>query len=563
MMSDTAKLTIPQPNTGYTTDPGRVREKNEDSFWVSPPTLDKQLVTEKGWLFIVADGMGGYQGGEVASAIVIKAASDSYYSTPSPGEGEPGTIMESLRQAVLDSQKAVLKHQSEDSEHSQMGSTLVMAVIRDSELYVANLGDSRCYRLRDGTLEQLSHDHSWVAEQVRTGLLSPDHVHGNVNRSLLTRALGQANAIVKPEIEKLDWRAGDRLLLCTDGLWDMVPDDNIRILLSKTDPQEAALTLVNAANAAGGSDNITAVVVGSIESSEMLPIAASMVSDPITNKMAAIQAVPSGLPRMAIIAIVALIVVILAALIILSQISMPATATPTGTVIAATAAAVAQRTTAVQALPSATAVEPTATASVTVPAKPTVTAVEATASPTVSATQSVSEAIAASTVVATGTPAVTPVATTTPLPILESKACVTRTVTISDWQKSTVATGVQPVAGGIAVWGLSHIATKQDLVGYLGLDQIHAPFTITVKALSSVKPAPGDLWACFQGDVNSTQCSNTIKGARSVTQVEVPGFVWAFSYPFTEQPTLPQLRLISLAKQKSPLTIMEIEFCHG
>jgi len=558
-MSDTAKLILPQPNTGHTTDTGRVREKNEDSYWVSSPTLDQQVVAEKGWLFIVADGMGGYQGGEVASAIVVKAASESYYANL--GKGDAEVITEALHQAVLDSQKAVLDHQSEDSEHSQMGSTLVMAVVRGAELYIANLGDSRCYRLRDGTLEQLSHDHSWVAEQVRTGLLSPEQVHGNVNRSLLTRALGQANAIVRPEIEKLDWRTGDRLLLCSDGLWDMVPDDNIRILLSKTDPQEASAALVDAANAAGGADNITAVVVGGIASQDTLPMAVAPALERVTGVLPTIPAAPTGLPRIAVVAIVALVVIVLAALIVVSQMSTPAQVIPTNKVVPTSLAS--QLPTAVVTQSLATVEESTATVIAIVASKATVTSVASTPSPSIASTQSVSEAIAASTVVATETPALTPVATTTPLPMLVAKACITHTVTLSDWQKSTVATGVQAVGGGIAVWGSSHIATRQDFVVYLGLDQLHAPFTVTVKALTSVKPAPTDLWACFQNDVNSAQCTNTMKGARSLTQLEAPGLIWAFVYPFVEQPALPQLRLISLAKQKTPLTIMEIEFCQG
>ena len=557
-MSETAKLSLPQPNTGATSDKGRVREKNEDSFLVSPPTLNKQMVDAKGWLFIVADGMGGYQGGEVASAIVVKAASDSYYATP--GDGTADTIMEALRQAVLDAQKAVLQHQSEDRERAQMGSTLVMAVIRDSELYVANLGDSRCYRLRDGALEQLSHDHSWVAEQVRAGLLSPEQVHGNLNRSLLTRALGQANSIVKPEIAKLDWRAGDRLLLCSDGLWDMTPDDIIRMLLLKPDPQEASLALVNAANAAGGSDNITAVVVGGIESNgATLPVIAPDM-DTVTHKMPVTQPPPSGLPRIAIIAVVVIVVVILAALIILSQVSMPTTAPPTGTVVSTLAAVVAPKPTAVQATSAAIVDEPTATVKATGSAKPTVTAVGTTPAPTVAATQSVSEAMAASTVIATGTPTETPIGTTTPFPTLASRTCITRAVSISDWQNSTVASGVAPMPDGIAVWALAHIETKQSLAVYLGLDSIHAPFTITVKTRSADKPADTDLQACFQSNVNA-QCSRL--KARSLTQAEGSGLTWMFSYPFAEQPLLPQLRLISLATQKSPLTIMEIEFCQG
>ncbi|HEY3290344.1 MAG TPA: protein phosphatase 2C domain-containing protein [Anaerolineae bacterium] len=562
-MTETAKLTLPQPNTGFTSDPGRVREKNEDSFWVSPPTLDKALVAAKGWLFIVADGMGGYQGGEVASAIVVKAASDSYYAEP--GTGNADDIMDALRQAVFDSQKAVLQHQSEDTEHSQMGSTLVMAVVRESDLFVANLGDSRCYRLRDGQLTQLSRDHSWVAEQVRSGLLSPDQVHGNVNRSLLTRALGQASSIVKPEIEQLDWRPGDRLLLCCDGLWDMVPDDNIRILLSKQDPQEASQALVDAANAAGGVDNITAVVVGSIEANDAMPIVAGEILNPVTSKIPIPQAAPvaatattpaRGLPKAAIIATAAIIVMLLMAVVIISQLNTSGQAAPSTT---ATMVAAAQR-------PSATHVKTATVDASTVPTttvnvQPTL-ATSGAAAAQVTTTQSVSEAIAASTVVATETPTALPQSTTTPMPTLSASGCVTRSINYADWQKSDVSTGVQLVADGIAVWGGSHIATNQTITTYMGLDQLQAPFTLTVKTLSGVAPSTKDLWVCFQNDVNSVTCSNTVKIAR-VTQVKIPGSAWAFSFSIPAIPSLPQLRIISLAKSLAPITITGIEYCQG
>lgn len=557
-MTETAKLTLPQPNTGFTSDPGRVRDKNEDSYWVSPPTLDKALVAAKGWLFIVADGMGGYQGGEVASAIVVKAASDSYYADA--GTGAPDDIMDSLRQAVLDSQKAVLQHQSEDTEHSQMGSTLVMAVVRESDLFVANLGDSRCYRLRDGQLTQLSRDHSWVAEQVRSGLLTPDQVHGNINRSLLTRALGQSNSIVKPEIDHLDWRPGDRLLLCCDGLWDMVPDDNIRILLSRPDPQEVSQALVSAANAAGGPDNITAVVVGSIESSEFVPIVSSPVVNPVTDKIPIAAPAPPastsrGLPKAAIIGAAAIIVMLLMAIVIISQLSTSGQSAPS---TAPTVMAAAPR-------PSATPVttataEATAVATPTVNVQPTVTA--SGASVPVTTTQSVSEAIAASTVVATETPTGLPEATTTPLPAMSASGCVTHSINYADWQKSDVSTGVQLVADGIAVWGGSHIATNESFATYMGLDQLQAPFTLTVKTLSGVAPSSKDMWVCFQNDVNSATCSNTVKVAH-LTQIKIPGSSWAFSFPIPARPTLPQLRIVSLAKSLAPITITGIEYCQG
>ena len=556
-MSETENKPFPQPVTGSTSDTGRVRQNNEDSFWVAPSTIGSEIISTKGWLYIVADGMGGYQGGEVASAIAIKAASDSYYASPT--EGDAPTIIESLHLAVIDAQKAVLQHQAEDAEHSQMGSTLVMAVILENDLYVANLGDSRCYRLRDGCLQQMSHDHSWVAEQVRNGLLASDQIHGNLNRNLLTRALGQASSTVKPEIEKHDWRVGDRLLLCSDGLWDMTPDDNIRILLSKPDPGEASSALVDAANAAGGSDNITAVVVGEIRATQADPVSTTSATVPITSVLPVVPTQETRLPRVALIAIIATVVFLLAALIIVSQINLPVSSSVASTMATPAATFITIKPTAVPAMPTATVVEATATAPATVALAPTSTAQAKLVTPTVEATQSVSETIAVSTIVATLEPTALLEATATPLPTPELKTCVTRAVDMADWSKPPAATGVQPVADGIALWGLAHIETNQDLVQYFGIGSIGAPFTITVRALSAVKPATSDMKICFQSDVKNPTCS--MKSARTVTAVNNPGFLWDFVYSFADQPTLPQLRIISLAKQKTPLTIMVIGLC--
>ncbi len=545
-----------RPIIGVKSDAGRVRSNNEDSYWVPTQSPDGIDAASKGWLFIVADGMGGYQGGEVASAIVIKAASNSYYR--SAAEGGSDDITEALRSAVLDSQQAVLEQQARDPEHAQMGSTLVMAVIHGADLYVANLGDSRCYRLRGGTLSQLTHDHSWVAEQVRNGLLSPEEAQHNMNRSLLTRALGQASAAVKPEIEKLGWQDGDRLLLCCDGLWDMVPDGNIRILLSKPDAQEAADALVEAANAAGGADNITAVVVGALQQSSADTVALPVESSAVTARLQAADAAPVATRRpsaLPIIGLGLLILVIIAAVIFMSRAGAPAQGSTTvqpGLKPAATAVAAAISATGTQPAPAA---QPSAT----VTPKPTSTiAVDATSTPTeastptLAPTQSFSETLAASTAVATE-------AATAPAPA--PNACISRTVTVDDWQWNPAATGVKPALDGITVWGQAHIATKADLAGYLGVDKLQVPFTITIQAHAATAPAANDLWVCFQDDVSSVRCTNIEKGAQSVSRVDATANTWSFAFPFSTQPQLPQLRVISLSKPKSPVTITGIVYC--
>jgi PPM family protein phosphatase len=537
-MSVTESMNVPgiRPTVASVSDPGKARNINEDSFWVAPETLDAKLVAEKGWLFIVADGMGGYQGGEVASSIAVQAASDSYYAEGT--EGEAVDIMVSLHKAVQMAQQAVLASQAQNANHSQMGSTLVMAVIIGDRLYVANLGDSRCYRLRDGKLEQLSKDHSWVAEQARNGLITPEEARRSANRNLLTRALGQASSAVRPEVEQFDWRNGDRLLMCCDGLWNMVPDADILKMLSNPNPLEAASALVRAANNAGGPDNITTLVIGD------LPAAPRQ---DITGEMAAVTLPRKPLPvaRLLATAMAVLVIVAAAGYVVLGQLGAPSQSnTPSMTAVPATAR-----------------VFTAALITITPAAVPSVTPLSTSATPGTQATQTFSQVLAASTIVAPPSPTTAVLATTTPLPQLTPGDCVTRTVTVSDWQWSTVAVGAQEAqGGGISVWGAAHIATKTDLVSYLGVPELHVPFTLAVVA-RGIQPKSSDMRLCFQDSVNSSSCLNMIKGAQSLEPSSTPADTWLFSFDVTEQPQLPQLRVISLADRSRPLTIIQLAYC--
>ena len=242
-------------------DTGNVRSVNEDRFWVAPESFDLRAIEKKGQLFVVADGMGGYHAGDVAADIVARTMGESYYSDSAKAAQD---IMAGLRYSVQQSQLKVTEEQQRNADHAQMGSTMVAAVVRGDEVFVANVGDARCYRVRNGQLKQLSKDHSWVAEQVAAGVLKPSETKGHPLRSAVTRAIGQPQASPEPDVQRFDWQPDDRLLLCSDGLWDMVPDDKLLTLLGKPKAKESADLLVKAANAAGGVDNITAVVVGDL-----------------------------------------------------------------------------------------------------------------------------------------------------------------------------------------------------------------------------------------------------------------------------------------------------------
>lgn len=249
------------------TDAGRLRApQNEDSYAL-PPALTQEQDRDKGYLYVLADGMGGYQAGEVASAIVTQVLPAAYYAD------EDTNIPASLERAIASAERQIKADQQAHASHAQMGSTVVAVVVRGNLVVVSNVGDSRCYRLRAGRLKLLSIDHSWVGEQVRNKVLTEQEAHEHPYRSVLNRALGQPNASPRPDTITQDWQPGDRLLLCSDGLWDMLPDQQIAEILSKPDAAEAAKKLIDEANAAGGEDNITVVIITD-DLSGPLPMAA-------------------------------------------------------------------------------------------------------------------------------------------------------------------------------------------------------------------------------------------------------------------------------------------------
>jgi protein phosphatase len=230
------------------TDPGRVRRRNEDAFVCDPP------------LFAVADGMGGAQAGEVASRLAAAAFQDFHEADLL--EAEPR-----LRSIIQEANRRIYARAANDPHASGMGTTVTAALVTGDRVAVGHVGDSRAYLLRDGNLEQLTNDHSLVADLVRSGRLTPEEAESHPQRSVITRALGTDSA-VDVDSFSVEARPGDVFLLCSDGLTTMLAPDAVRaILLETTGLPEAARSLVAQANRNGGEDNITVVLFSLAESS--------------------------------------------------------------------------------------------------------------------------------------------------------------------------------------------------------------------------------------------------------------------------------------------------------
>ncbi len=222
------------------TDTGRQRKGNEDSSFARPP------------VFVVADGMGGAQAGEVASQIAVEAFEEGLPST--------GTPEARLAEIVQEANRRIHELSRLEHERAGMGTTLTAAYLDDRQVAIAHVGDSRAYLFRNGTLKRLTRDHSLVGELVRQGKLTEEQAEEHPQRSIITRALGP-----EPDVEVDTWtypaNAGDVLLLCSDGLTSMIPEERItEILGSAPSLSDAGDQLIAAANAAGGRDNITVVL---------------------------------------------------------------------------------------------------------------------------------------------------------------------------------------------------------------------------------------------------------------------------------------------------------------
>jgi PPM family protein phosphatase len=260
------------------TDTGKVRKSNEDQFLIaelskrmrvwqtSLPEPQLQVGEDRAHLFLVADGMGGHRAGDRASAIAVAAIEQFtlntfrwFFASDSPGAQK---VLAQFQAALSQADAKILEELRENPELHGMGTTLTMAFQLGAQLCIVHVGDSRAYLYRAGRLHQLSQDHTVVAELVRAGTIRPDEAAGHPLRHVITNVVGGPTLGVKVEARAFEVQAGDRLLLCSDGLTEMVKNDAIaRTLDIESEPEAAAKALLAQANDGGGRDNISVVVV--------------------------------------------------------------------------------------------------------------------------------------------------------------------------------------------------------------------------------------------------------------------------------------------------------------
>ncbi len=260
------------------TDTGKVRKSNEDQFLIaelskrmrvwqtSLPEPQLQVGEDRAHLFLVADGMGGHRAGERASAIAVAAIEQFtlntfrwFFAADSPGAQK---VLAQFQSALSQADAKILEEASEHPELHGMGTTLTMAFQLGAQLCIVHVGDSRAYLYRAGELHQLTQDHTVVAELVRAGTLHPDQVAVHPLRHVITNVVGGPTIGVKVEARAFAVQAGDRLLLCSDGLTEMVKNDAIAETLDvEPEPEAAAKALLVQANEGGGRDNISIVIV--------------------------------------------------------------------------------------------------------------------------------------------------------------------------------------------------------------------------------------------------------------------------------------------------------------
>ncbi|UZD55113.1 Stp1/IreP family PP2C-type Ser/Thr phosphatase [Caldimonas aquatica] len=235
------------------TDPGRARDNNEDSV----------AVDERAALAVLADGMGGYNAGEIASSMATSFIKSELgrWLTEAASNASDTDVRRAMDICVDNANRAIYNAANSNPHYAGMGTTLVVAVFREGRLLMGHIGDSRGYRLRAGHLTQITRDHSLLQEQIDAGLITPEQAAFSANKNLVTRAVGVEDTVLL-ETHLHDVQPGDLYLLCSDGLSDMVPDAEIEAILDRTtELAEAGNRLVAAANEAGGRDNIAVVLV--------------------------------------------------------------------------------------------------------------------------------------------------------------------------------------------------------------------------------------------------------------------------------------------------------------
>lgn len=241
---------------GASSDTGRVREHNEDEVRLAEP--ESSQVAERGFLVAVADGMGGHERGEVASNLAIETLFTSFYDEQS--EEAKDDLVASLKQGFKASNDRIMSESTTVSSTGSMGTTMVAAVVAGSQLTIANVGDSRAYLVRAEAATQITRDHSLVAEQVASGVITAEEARTSNYRNVITRALGHRPK-VDVDVFEIDLLPDDRVVLCSDGVHGHIEADELAAIILKQGPQEASKELIDVAMDHGSTDNVTAAIL--------------------------------------------------------------------------------------------------------------------------------------------------------------------------------------------------------------------------------------------------------------------------------------------------------------
>lgn len=264
--------------TGGCSDAGKVRDSNEDHFMICRIRRQMDLLATNvpesevprkaewdGYILAVADGLGGHTAGERASQIALKKGLELVLGQSNwalvLNDEEEDRLIQRLRQYFAEIDQCLIRAVETDPALKGMATTLTVAYTVGFQGFLLHVGDSRIYRLRDGTIEQLTRDHTVAQGMLEAGQITPEQLRHHARRHVLTNVLSGRPSDVVPDIASFQLRDGDRLLLCSDGLNDMMPDDDIvAVMLQHPDPDDAAAALVQEANNRGGRDNVTAIV---------------------------------------------------------------------------------------------------------------------------------------------------------------------------------------------------------------------------------------------------------------------------------------------------------------
>lgn len=237
-------------------DIGKARDMNQDSFYAAQEEDEIKL-------FILADGMGGYKGGEIASSVAVYSTQNyicnNFENTPKEKEAILKLIVDSMEYANL----MVYERSKEEEELKDMGTTLDVCLIYNNKAYIGHVGDSRIYRIRKNFMKRLTKDHSYVEQLVQDGKITKEEADTHPKKNMLVKAIG-CNSLVEPDVIYKAFLKDDIILMCSDGLTNMLKDDDIyKVLLENSENPVAAL--INSANREGGIDNITAIIIDNIE----------------------------------------------------------------------------------------------------------------------------------------------------------------------------------------------------------------------------------------------------------------------------------------------------------